>query len=82
MGTRYRFSLEIADIRERIDNLRSTEIYWREMSLAAKVRTLVLERVEEVENQNKAAAELDQTLPDQQFSLWNESTGFQRFTDL
>ena len=28
------------------------------MSLAAKVRTLVLERVEEVENQNKAAAEL------------------------
>ncbi len=67
MGTRYRFSLEIADIRERIDNLRGTEIYWREMSLAAKVRTLVLERVEEVENQNKAAAELaqlDQTLPD------------------
>lgn len=66
MGTRYRFSLEIADIRERIDNLRGTEIYWREMSLAAKVRTLVLERVEEVENQNKAAAalaELDQTLP-------------------
>ena len=64
MGTRYRFSLEIADIRERIDNLRGTEIYWREMSLAAKVRTLVLERVEEFENQNKAAAELDQTLPD------------------
>jgi hypothetical protein len=67
MGTRYRFSLEIADIRERIDNLRGTEIYWREMSLAAKVRTLVLERIEEVENQNKAAAnlaELDQTLPD------------------
>jgi hypothetical protein len=67
MGTRYRFSLEIADIRERIDNLRGTEIYWREMSLAAKVRTLVLERIEEVENQNKAAAnlaELDPTLPD------------------
>lgn len=66
MGTRYRFSLEIADIRERIDNLRSTEIYWREMSLAAKVRTLVLERIEEVENQNKAAAlaELDQPLSD------------------
>ena len=67
MGTRYRFSLEIADIRERIDNLRGTEIYWREMSLAAKVRTLVLERIEEVENQNKAAAnlaELDQTIPD------------------
>jgi hypothetical protein len=64
MGTRYRFSLEIADIRERIDNLRGTEIYWRDMSLAAKVRTLVLERVEEIENQNKAAAELDQTLPD------------------
>lgn len=66
MGTRYRFSLEIADIRERIDNLRGTEIYWREMSLAAKVRTLVLERIEEVENQNKAAelAELDQPLSD------------------
>jgi len=61
MGTRYRFSLEIADIRERIDKLRDTEIYWREMSLAAKVRTLVLERVEEVESQNKAAAELDTT---------------------
>lgn len=66
MGTRYRFSLEIADIRERIDNLRGTEIYWREMSLAAKVRTLVLERIEEVENQNKAAAlaEIDQPLSD------------------
>jgi len=61
MGTRYRFSLEIADIRERIENLRGTEIYWREMSLAAKVRTLVLERVEEVENQNKAAAALSES---------------------
>jgi hypothetical protein len=46
MASRYRFSLEIDDIRDRIENLYST-VWWREMSLAAKIRTLVIERIEQ-----------------------------------
>jgi hypothetical protein len=49
MAARYRFSLEIDDIRDRIETLYST-VWWREMSLAAKIRTLVIERVEQIEN--------------------------------
>jgi hypothetical protein len=48
MAARYRFSLEIDDIRDRIETLYST-VWWREMSLAAKIRTLVIERVEQIE---------------------------------
>ena len=48
MAPRYRFSLEIDDIRERIEHLYST-VWWREMSLAAKIRTLVIERIEAIE---------------------------------
>jgi hypothetical protein len=50
MASRYRFSLEIDDIRDRIENLYST-VWWREMSLAAKIRTLVIERIEQLEQE-------------------------------
>jgi hypothetical protein len=50
MAARYRFSLEIDDIRDRIETLYST-VWWREMSLAAKIRTLVIERVEQIEEE-------------------------------
>lgn len=55
MAPRYRFSLEIDDIRERIENLHST-VWWREMSLAAKIRTLVIERVEQLEEDRSSLA--------------------------
>ena len=53
MAPRYRFSLEIDDIRERIENLHAT-VWWREMSLAAKIRTLVIERVEQLEEEDRS----------------------------
>jgi hypothetical protein len=53
MAARYRFSLEIDDIRDRIETLYST-VWWREMSLAAKIRTLVIERVEEIEKEARS----------------------------
>lgn len=55
MAARYRFSLEIDDIRDRIETLYST-VWWREMSLAAKIRTLVIERVEQIEEQARSNA--------------------------
>lgn len=55
MAPRYRFSLEIDDIRERIENLYST-VWWREMSLAAKIRTLVIERIEEIEGDRSSSS--------------------------
>jgi hypothetical protein len=54
MASRYRFSLEIDDIRDRIENLYST-VWWREMSLAAKIRTLVIERIEQLEQERSNA---------------------------
>jgi hypothetical protein len=53
MASRYRFSLEIDDIRDRIENLYST-VWWREMSLAAKIRTLVIERIEQLEQEERS----------------------------
>jgi hypothetical protein len=53
MAARYRFSLEIDDIRDRIETLYST-VWWREMSLAAKIRTLVIERVEQIEKEARS----------------------------
>jgi hypothetical protein len=55
MASRYRFSLEIDDIRDRIENLYST-VWWREMSLAAKIRTLVIERIEQLEQEERTIA--------------------------
>jgi hypothetical protein len=53
MAARYRFSLEIDDIRDRIETLYAT-VWWREMSLAAKIRTLVIERVEQIEEEARS----------------------------
>jgi hypothetical protein len=55
MASRYRFSLEIDDIRDRIENLYST-VWWREMSLAAKIRTLVIERIEQLEQEERSTS--------------------------
>ena len=50
MTNRVRFSFKIDDIRSRIENLHP-KVWWREMSLAAQVRTLLLERVEQIEQE-------------------------------
>jgi hypothetical protein len=48
MPQRNRFSLDIEDIREQIQMLRD-EIWWREMPLSAKIRSLIMERMEQIE---------------------------------
>jgi hypothetical protein len=51
MPRKNRFPLDIDDIRERIENCR-TDVAWGEMSLTAKIRTLILERIEVLEAQS------------------------------
>jgi hypothetical protein len=53
MPRKNRFPLDIDDIRERIENCR-TDVAWGEMSLTAKIRTLILERIEALEAQSTA----------------------------
>ena len=48
MARKNRFPLDIDDIRERVENCRS-DVAWREMSMTAKIRTLILERIEALE---------------------------------
>lgn len=54
MPTKNRFSIEIDDIRHRIENVRSKNIWWQEMSLSAKIRTLIIERVEQLEEEARS----------------------------
>jgi hypothetical protein len=48
MSSRVRLSFKIDDIRSRIEHLHP-KVWWREMSLAAQVRTLLFERIEQIE---------------------------------
>ena len=52
---RGRLSIDVKDIRERVENCRDTPS-WREMSLTQKLRVLILERLEEIEEENKKNA--------------------------
>ena len=54
MAARYRFSLDIEDIRDRIEKVRTKNIWWQEMSLSAKIRTLIIERVEQLEEEDRS----------------------------
>lgn len=44
-----RISVDISDIKDRIEGYR-TDPAWRELSLAGKIRALVIEKLEEKEN--------------------------------
>ena len=44
-----RISVDISDIKDRIDGYR-TDPAWRELSLAGKIRALVIEKLEEKES--------------------------------
>lgn len=50
-----RFSLDIDDIRQRIEDVRAQHVWWTEMSLSAKIRTLIIERLDQLESEKKAA---------------------------
>ncbi|HEY9656888.1 MAG TPA: hypothetical protein V6C65_00385 [Allocoleopsis sp.] len=49
MPRKNRFPLDIEDLRQRIESCRG-DVAWREMSLTAKIRTLILERLEQLES--------------------------------
>jgi hypothetical protein len=49
-----RFSIEIDDIRNRIEGVRTQNIWWQEMSLSAKIRTLIIERLEQLEEEARS----------------------------
>ena len=49
-----RFSIEIDDIRGRIESIRAKNIWWQEMSLSAKIRTLIIERIEQLEEEARS----------------------------
>lgn len=48
MASRDRLTLDIADLRDRIESVRS-DTSWAEMSLAQKLRVLIRERLEQLE---------------------------------
>jgi ribosome-binding protein aMBF1 (putative translation factor) len=50
MASRDRLTLDIADLRERIESVRA-DAAWSEMSLAQKLRVLIRERLEQMEAQ-------------------------------
>jgi hypothetical protein len=54
MPAKNRFSLDIDDIRSRIENVRTKNIWWQEMSLSAKIRTLIIERLEQLEEEGRS----------------------------
>lgn len=48
MANRDRLSVDVSDIKDRIENCRN-DAAWRELPLASKVRVLVIERLEQIE---------------------------------
>jgi hypothetical protein len=50
MAAKDRLSIDITDLRERVENFRDTPS-WRELSLSQKLRVLILERLEMSEQQ-------------------------------
>ena len=46
-----RLTIILGDLRERIEAARGGDIAWRELSLSGKVRTLIEERLNQIERQ-------------------------------
>ncbi|MEL6263442.1 MAG: hypothetical protein AAFR12_20515 [Cyanobacteria bacterium J06626_6] len=53
MAAKDRLSIDITDLRERVENFRDTPS-WRELSLSQKLRVLILERLEISDTQSGA----------------------------
>ncbi len=52
MGQQNRASVDLSDIRERIENARSDPL-WKEISMSKKLRILIQEGLKQIESQNK-----------------------------
>lgn len=52
VSQRDRISVDVSDIRERVENCRD-DVAWTELPLAAKLRVLIRERLEQIEAQQK-----------------------------
>lgn len=50
VSQRDRISVDVSDIRERVENCRN-DVAWSELPLAAKLRVLIIERLAQVEKQ-------------------------------
>ena len=50
MARKERLSIDIQDIRDRVEDCRNTAA-WREMSLSQKLRVLIIERLEQIEKE-------------------------------
>jgi hypothetical protein len=55
-----RISVDVTDIKEEIENCRS-DVAWAELALAAKVRVLIKERLQEIARQNGSASPKEET---------------------
>lgn len=51
MSQRDRISVDVSDIRERVEACRD-DVAWTELPLAAKLRVLIRERLEQIEEEN------------------------------
>ncbi|MBD1847011.1 hypothetical protein H6F89_27110 [Cyanobacteria bacterium FACHB-63] len=47
-----RLSIEIGDLKDRVESCRNTPA-WRELSMSGKLRSLILERLEEIESEER-----------------------------
>jgi hypothetical protein len=52
VSQRDRISVDVSDIRERVETCRE-DVAWTELPLAAKLRVLIRERLEQIEAQQK-----------------------------
>ena len=57
---RDRLTLDITDLKERIEECRSDDPAWRELSLSGKIRALLVKQLEILEHQKKIAADMTQ----------------------
>jgi hypothetical protein len=56
MAQKDRISVDITDIKDRIENYR-TDPAWRELSMAGRVRALVIEKLEEKETEDQKSSQ-------------------------
>jgi len=50
VAQRARTPIDVSDIKDRIENCRD-DVAWRELALSAKIRVLLIERLEQIEKE-------------------------------
>lgn len=56
VAQRDRISIDVSDIKEAVEKCRD-DVAWNELPLAAKLRVLIKERLEQIEKENQAKGE-------------------------